>query len=509
MRRLARLVLALSILAGLTAPAAMAAERMWVGFHDDPSFRWVGNRDDRVRLSAQTNATIMRLLVQWNLAAKTRPSNPSNPFDPAYTFDDIDEAVRSAQVHDQEVILTISGTPRWANGGKNPNVMPRRLTDLTAFSRAIASRYSGRFDGYPFVRFFSVWNEPNLQLFLSPQFDARGRSVAPANYARMYAAAYSGIKLGNPRAQVAIGETSARGSDKPTGLRPTHTPGKFAELVAKANPRLKFDAWSHHPYPFNPNSPPSQRVKWPNVSLASLPQFNANLKKWFKRKSVPIWITEYGHQTKPPDSLGVSYSKQAAYIQQSMSMTARYPFVNMFIWFVFQDDPGQPWESGVYTAGGAKKGNVRSTLQRERATARRHETPSSCSTRHADPARESQRSPLLRERRARNPYRHDVASLPGQPPDCSRSADLAAEAGLHDQRPTSIPRRQGPDVHRNVRVERRERDRARPPTDHPRHLARPRQPSQTSTCIPSHHWGAPRSLPSIVRIRRARGCAAR
>ncbi len=120
MRRLARLVLALSILAGLTAPAAMAAERMWVGFHDDPSFRWVGNRDDRVRLSAQTNATIMRLLVQWNLAAKTRPSNPSNPFDPAYTFDDIDEAVRSAQVHDQEVILTHLGNPALGERRQEP-----------------------------------------------------------------------------------------------------------------------------------------------------------------------------------------------------------------------------------------------------------------------------------------------------------------------------------------------------------------------------------------------------
>jgi hypothetical protein len=28
----------------------------------------------------------------------------------------------------------------------------------------------------------------------------------------------------------------------------------------------------------------------------------------------------------------------------------------MFIWFVYQDDPGQPWESGVYTAAGAPKG---------------------------------------------------------------------------------------------------------------------------------------------------------
>ena len=166
-----------------------------------------------------------------------------------------------------------------------------------------------------------------------------------------------GIKAGNALAKVAIGETSARGSDKPTGLRPTHTPGKFAELVAKANPRLKFDAWSHHPYPFNPNSPPTQVVKWPNVSLASLPRFNDNLKKWFKRKSVPIWVTEYGHQTRPEDSLGVPYSRQAAYIRQSIALATRLPFVEMFIWFVYQDDQGQPWESGLYTRSGASKGS--------------------------------------------------------------------------------------------------------------------------------------------------------
>lgn len=356
MRRTVRLILALFALAALMAPAAVAAERMWIGFHDDPSFRWVDNRTTRIQASADANASIMRLLVQWNLAAKTRPANAADPFDPAYIFDDVDEAVRSAQDNGVEVILTLSGTPRWANGGKNSNVMPKKVADFTAFARAISSRYSGRFEGFPFVRFWSVWNEPNLQLFLTPQFNSRGRSVAPANYARLYAAAYAGIKSGNRLAQVAIGETSARGSDKPRGLRPTHSPGKFAELVAKANPKLKFNAWSHHPYPSNPNSPPSQLVKWPNVSLASLPKFDESLKKWFKRKSVPIWITEYGHQTKPPDSLGVSYAKQAAYIQQSISMAAGLPFVEMFIWFVFQDDQGQPWESGVYTAGGSPKG---------------------------------------------------------------------------------------------------------------------------------------------------------
>ena len=356
MSRTARLVFVTCLVAALMAPAGLAAERMWVGFHDDPSYRWVNDRQARVQASANTNASIMRLLVQWNLAAKTRPANATNPFDPAYVFDDIDEAVRAAQDDDMEVMLTISGTPGWANGGKKPNFMPTRVADFGNFARAIASRYSGRNDGYPYVRFWSVWNEPNLQLFLQPQFDSRGRSVAPANYAKLYAAAYAGIKAGNPLAKVAIGETSARGSDKPAGLRPTHSPGKFAELVAKANPRLKFDAWSHHPYPFNPNSPPTQVVKWPNVSLASLPKFNESLKKWFKRKSAPIWVTEYGHQTNPPDSLGVSYATQATYIQQAISIAAKYPFVEMFIWFVFRDDQGQPWESGVYTEGGAPKG---------------------------------------------------------------------------------------------------------------------------------------------------------
>jgi len=183
-RRTARLVLALSVLAAFAAPAAFAAERMWIGFHDDPSFRWVGNRAARIQTSAQTSATIIRLLVQWNLAATTRPANAADPFDPAYIFDDVDEAVRTAQENDQEVILTISGTPRWANGGKGPNVMPSNISDLTAFARAIATRYSGRSMGYPFVRFWSVWNEPNLQGFLAPQFNAAGKSVAPANYAK-------------------------------------------------------------------------------------------------------------------------------------------------------------------------------------------------------------------------------------------------------------------------------------------------------------------------------------
>jgi len=357
LRRTLRLTFVLFAAAALAAPAALAAERMWIGFHDDPSFRWVSDRTTRIESAAKEGANVMRLLVHWNETAPRRPADATDPFDPAYKLNDLDEAIRTAQRSDMEVVLTLVGTPRWANRGQGPNVMPRRVSDFTAFTRAIASRYSGRFDGYPFVRFWTVWNEPNLQIFLKPQFDARGRSVAPRNYAKLYAAGYQGLKAGNPRALVAMGETSARGTDNPRGSRPVHSPGRFVEGVARANPRLRFDAYSHHPYPFTPNLRPSQKVRWPNVTLGSLPILEAKLKTLFKRKSVPIWVTEYGHETRPQDAFGIPYAKQAAYLRQSIALARSYPFVSMFVWFVYQDDPGQPWDSGLYTQTGAAKGS--------------------------------------------------------------------------------------------------------------------------------------------------------
>jgi hypothetical protein len=357
MSRTCRLVVVLVAVSALVAPSALAADRMWIGFHDDPSFRWAGDRANRIESSASQGASVMRLLVHWDQTASRRPALPSDPFDPAYRFDDLDDAIRTAQEADMEVVLSLVGTPRWANGGKSANVMPRRLADFTAFARAIAARYSGRHEGYPFVRFWSIWNEPNLQLFLAPQYDRRGRSVAPRNYARLYVAGYRGIKAGNGRALVAIGETSARGTDNPRGARPVHSPGRFLEELARANPRLPFDAWAHHPYPFRPNLKPSQKVLWPNVTLGSLPELEKHLAQLFRRKSVPIWITEYGHETRPQDALGVPYSTQSAFLRQALAIARTYSYVSMFIWFVYQDDPGQPWDSGLYTQAGLEKGS--------------------------------------------------------------------------------------------------------------------------------------------------------
>jgi polysaccharide biosynthesis protein PslG len=350
--------------ASAVATTAGAANRMWVGFHDDPSFRWASDRSERIQASADVGASVMRLLVHWNQVAPQRPARPADPFDPSYNFGDVDEAIRTARNANLQVLVTLYGTPRWANGGRGASFVPTRFHDFKRFAQAIASRYSGRHADHPQVRFWSVWNEPNLQRFLRPQFDKRGKPLAPKNYAALYAAAYQGIKTGNPAAKVAIGETSPRGSDKAKGIRAIHSPGKFAEMVAKANRRLKFDAWAHHPYPSVPGLKPSHKVRWPNVTLSSLPEFQKRLRKWFKRSKVDIWITEYAHQTRPQDRLGVTYKKQAEYIRQAMSIARKQPFTKMFVWFVFRDDPGQEWESGIYTRAGLAKGGAPAAFTR-------------------------------------------------------------------------------------------------------------------------------------------------
>lgn len=349
MTRLARIAL-LVVLAALAAPAAAsAAPRMWMGFQDDPYFRWLPERFFMRDRAMQANATVMKTTVYWFNTAPRRPANAANPFDPAYRWEDLDEFVRQAEDRDIEVMLTIWGTPAWAGPGRNR--MPRRLADLTRFARALASRYSGRNRGLPFVRFYSVWNEPNLQLFLAPQYDARRRSLAPANYAKLYRAAYAGLKAGAPGALVAAGETSARG----LGSSPSHTPGRFAELLSKARPRIKFDAYAHHPYGNPVNQPPTQLVRWPNVSMRSLPRLGVSLDKWFGRKNTPIWLTEYGHETRPEDPRGVSYEQQASYMTTAVNMARRNPRVQMLIWFAMRDNPVNLWQSGLLTYGGLEK----------------------------------------------------------------------------------------------------------------------------------------------------------
>jgi hypothetical protein len=355
-RPIVRLLVLTSLAAALLVPAATAADRMWVGFHDDPMLRFDDTRTEAMDRARGNQAVILRTLVEWQKVAQTKPANPTDPFDPAYRFDDVDDFVRNAQLRGMEVLITLWGSPTWANGGQTPKFMPRNVSDFQSFARAVASRYSGRFPGYPFVRFYTIWNESNLGNFFAPQFNAQGRIISTRNYARLAKAGIAGIRAGNSSALVAIGETSSHGRDKKkAGQTDTVAPATFMKGVAAAWGKVKFDAWAHHPYPFPVNQKPTQLVRYPNVTLTTMPRFEKDLDAAFKRKNVPVWISEYGNETKPGEPKGVTEAQQAAYIPQAITMAKKDARVQMFVWFVMEDSAGSTWQSGIYRPSGVAK----------------------------------------------------------------------------------------------------------------------------------------------------------
>jgi hypothetical protein len=256
------------------------------------------------------------------------------------------------------VLLTITGTPPWANGERTPNYPPRHLSDLTRFAHMLAARYNGSRPGAGVVTLFSVWNEPNLGLYLMPQFRG-GKIVSAAEYVKLFLAAYKGIKAGDPNAVVAAGETSNRGLNRPggpgNGFGFSVAPATFAELVAKADPKLPFVAWATHPDPSVYKAGPTQKVAFPNVGFSTMTEFGESLQKWFGRR-IPIWVTEYGEQTVPQYRFGgVSYAQQTADARKALGLAAANQYVQMFIWWIFRDSTRQTWFSGLVQSNGKMK----------------------------------------------------------------------------------------------------------------------------------------------------------
>jgi Cellulase (glycosyl hydrolase family 5) len=350
------LVVVVAMLAG-AAGSARAVGRMPIGFFDDPSFRWSTQTERNIAAAQAANASIIHVLVNWASVAPAKPANPLNGNDPAYHLSDIDTLVRTAPKFGFQILMTITNTPAWANGGKPTNYPPTDLNTLTQFCQMLATRYNGSKQGTGVVTRFSIWNEPNLEIFLAPQFNG-SKIVSAAEYAKLFMAGYKGIKAGNPTALVAAGETSNRGHNHPTSPASNDSvaPATFAHLVSEANPKLPFDAWATHPYPSVYSLGPAQRVAYPNVSFSTINRFGADLAKWFHRP-VPVWVTEYGEQTAPaPSKFGpVSLALQAAHAKQALQLAAASPYVQMFVWFIFRDSSTQTWFSGLQQVSGAKK----------------------------------------------------------------------------------------------------------------------------------------------------------
>ncbi len=354
MLRVVRVALvAIVVLLALPAASVSAAPRLSVGFFDDPSFRWVASPEPNFATAQRAHASVIHVLADWSQIATRKPAAPLNGDDPAYDLTDLDAVVRTAPRYNLQILMTITGAPRWANGDQTPNHPPTNLRTLTQFAQMLAARYNGLRPGFGSVSRWTIWNEPNLALFLTPQFEGT-KIVSPSIYAKLYRAGYRGIKAGNPLAEVGAGETSNRGRNRPTDKSGSVAPATFARLLSLEKPKLTFDAWATHPYPTNPRLGPTQKVAYPNVTMTRLEQFGKSLEQWYHRR-VPIWVTEYAEQTRPEYPGGVTRAQQRVDAKVALQMAAANPYVEMFVWFILRDTTTKTWFSGLVAKTGAKK----------------------------------------------------------------------------------------------------------------------------------------------------------
>jgi hypothetical protein len=175
--------------------------------------------------TAGLGASQVRLDLGWRHIVSGVPANPSDPADPAYDFSALDRAVSLAAARNLGILITFQEAPDYAeeDGGKpNGSSLPDGAwkpepNALGEFAKAVATRYSGAFQGLPRVRDFEAWNEGNLNGFLAPQYDGK-KLVAPDRYRRMVVAVDQAIDSVHGDNRVVVGSLAPYG-DEPGGAR--------------------------------------------------------------------------------------------------------------------------------------------------------------------------------------------------------------------------------------------------------------------------------------------------
>ncbi len=117
------------------------------------------------------------------------------------------------------------------------------------------------------------------------------------------------------------------------------------------------DVIAHHPYATSRfESPTTRPASRTTVTLANIDDLIAEVNRLWG-KQMRIWITEYGYQTNPPDTLfGVSFKTQASYLTQAYGIARSNPRIDLMCWFLLRDEKDVArWQSGLIAAGGGHK----------------------------------------------------------------------------------------------------------------------------------------------------------
>lgn len=315
-------------------------------------------------------ATMTVILADWSRLAPNPPAAGSDPADPQnamYAWASIDKQVQLAVRGGLEPVLIVTNAPSWAQSSPPtteapaPNPVPAQFA---TFGEAIAAHYDGAVKGIPRVRYWEVWNEPNLSTFLRPQFHGR-TPYSPRLYRSLLEGFAAAVKKVHRDNFVIAGALAPFRDITPSVLKIDKDwgPLAFMRSLFCLSPSLArtckasihdVDAWAMHPYT---SGGPNHHAVLPNdVSLGDLGKVNDVLEAAVSAGNLDskpqLWITEFSWDSDPPDGDAVPVNTLKQWVPWALYNSWKAG-VSMFTWYLVRDQSAttSPYQSGLYFLG--------------------------------------------------------------------------------------------------------------------------------------------------------------
>ncbi len=332
----------------------------------------LGAAEDNVRqttLTASKAKLDLLRLVGLNAVRVTSIWDPANPLPNADEVSTLGNVAAAAQLDGMQVFVSV-----YNFGSKTTPLTEEAQVSFANYAATLARRIPG-------LTNFIIGNEPNINRFWLPQFNADGSDAAAPAYLSLLSRTYTALKAASPAIKVFGGAVSPRGIDRPGTGRDTHSPTVFIQDLGKAyrasgltGPVM--DALVFHPYPENSTVPPT--FAHPNtpqaLGIADYQRLVALLGTAFDGtgqpgSTLPILYGEYGIETQIPSTKKSLYTgaeaptikpvpeaTQADYYKQAIAISFCQPNVmGILIFHALDESALDRFQSGLYYADGTPK----------------------------------------------------------------------------------------------------------------------------------------------------------